>query len=149
MWATRPIRDYVLYAGLWHKWSMFAPSPYSLNYDLRANVEFKDGSKKEWVWPRMEELSMWKRLSKERFRKWRELMFTDNYSHIWRYNARFVARQYYNDPLNPPVKVTLTRCWNSIPPPVPGRDRQRRPKKFVANASYVLGTFKITEKDLQ
>jgi hypothetical protein len=147
--VAAPAQRYVIFAGLWHTWSMFAPSPYKLNYDMRARVEFKDGSTREWIWPRMEELSLWERIPKERFRKWRELMFNESYAGTWHNSARFVARQVQSLPSNPPVKVTLTRWWRPVPPPNLKRDYQPRPTDNRATHSYCIGTYAITAKDLQ
>ena len=147
--ATAPVAKYVVFAGLWHRWSMFAPSPYTLNYDMRAQVRFADGSLKEWIWPRMEELSIWERMPKERFRKWRELMFSDHFAGSWVYNARFIARQVYSNPANPPVNVTLTRFWSPIAAPDLKRDYQPRPKRAEATKFYRIGTYPISRKDLE
>src|SRR5215212_6279761 len=67
-----PFERYIVYMGLWHIWGMFAPAPLNINFDVRAEVRYQDGSKAEWVAPRMEELSIWQRAPKERYRKWRE-----------------------------------------------------------------------------
>jgi hypothetical protein len=147
--VTNPVRPYILFAGLWHNWSMFAPSPYTLNFDMRAHVEFKDGSAKDWNWPRMEKLSFWKRIPKERFRKWRELMFNDAFAASWIHNARFVARQMNTDRNNPPIKVTLTRFWSPIAPPNMKQDFQPMPKQFNATQSHCIGAYLISAKDLQ
>ncbi|HUS35955.1 MAG TPA: hypothetical protein VM680_11445 [Verrucomicrobiae bacterium] len=147
--TTAPFARYVLFTGLWHRWSMFAPSPYTLNYDMRAQIEFQDGSSKQWIWPRMEEFSLWKRIPKERFRKWRELMFNDSFAGSWRHNAKFIARQVNSNPANPPVKVTLTRFWSPIAPPIAKRDYQPRPKTVTATKSFSIGTYLIAPTDLQ
>lgn len=147
--TTAPVARYVLFAGLWHRWSMFAPSPYTLNYDMRARIEFRDGSFKEWIWPRMEELSLWQRIPKERFRKWRELMFNDTFAASWRHNAKFIAREVNPDPANPPIKVTLTRFWSPIPSPNPKRDYQPRAKTATATKSFKIGAYPISPNDLE
>jgi hypothetical protein len=147
--VTRPVRSYVIFAGLWHNWSMFAPSPYTLNYDMRARVEFKDGTSKDWIWPRVNEMSILKRIPKERFRKWRELMFNDDFAASWIHNAKFVARQLNTTASNPPVKVTLTRFWRPVPPPNLKQDYQPFPKDFSPTHSFCIGTYPIAPKDLQ
>ena len=147
--VTTQVRPYVLFAGFWHNWSMFAPSPYTLNFDMRAHVEFKDGSARDWVWPRMEQLPFWQRMPKERFRKWRELMFNDNFAGSWVHNARFIARQMKAGEMNPPVKVTLTRFWSSVAPPNLNQDYQPLPKQFKPTYSHCIGVYPISAKDLQ
>jgi hypothetical protein len=147
--ARAPVARYVLFTGLWHRWSMFAPSLYKVNYDMRARVEFKDGSVKEWIWPRMEELSVWQRIPKERFRKWRELMFKDTLMATWRSNAKFIARQMNSNSANPPVKVTLVRFWSPIAPPNLKVDYQPLPKKMPPTKSRSIGAYPISARDLE
>lgn len=128
---------------------MFAPSPYRLNYDLRARVKFKDGTERVWIAPRMEELPWWKRIAKERHRKWRELMFTDYVPMAWKPAARYVARQLNTNLRNPPVQVSLTRFWSPVEPPVPGRDYQPWPRAMIRDKSYTYLVCDIREADLR
>lgn len=149
MLMVRPVAKYVLFTGLWHSWKMFAPSPYTLQYDVHARVTYKDGSQIDWVAPRMEELTIWKQMTKERFRKWRELMFTDSCQASYLPTARYVARRYHRNPRNPPVEVRLIRYWAAIQPPIPGQDYQPIPRNIIRNKSYTYSVSKISEADLR
>ena len=130
---AQPLAKYVLFTGLWHSWKMFAPSPYTLQYDLHARIKYRDGSQMDWVAPRMEELSVRRQMSKERFRKWRELMFTDSCKASYAPAARYLARRYDRDPRNPPVEVRLIRFWAAVRPPIPGQDYQPIQREIVRN----------------
>jgi hypothetical protein len=146
---ARPFERYVVYMGLWHIWGMFAPAPLNLNVDVRATVKYKDGSTNVWIAPRMEELPIWQRASKERYRKWRERIRSEEYTVIWDDTSRWIARQMNNQPNNPPVEVRLTRWWTEIPRPNMKRDYQPRAMKVDFINSLTYSVCPITPKDLQ
>jgi hypothetical protein len=146
---ARPFEKYVVYMGLWHIWGMFAPAPLNINFDVRATVKYQDGSTAEWIAPRMEELPIWQRASKERFRKWRERIRSEEYSMIWNDTARWIARQMNTKPNNLPVQVTMTRWWVDIPPPILNRDYQPPVKRANWVNSFTYSVCAITPKDLQ
>jgi hypothetical protein len=137
---------YVIYWGLWHSWDMFSPDPLSLNFNLKADITFADGSKRTWEFPRMEQLGYWKKFEMERYRKWRERVRQDAYSVIWDDTCRWIARR-YKDKTNPPVRVVLTREWGQIPPPAPG-DYQPIPKSYVLPFNYAFKTYEVKPEDL-
>lgn len=144
----RPIEKYVVYTGLWHIWGMFAPMPLTTHFDVRAQVKYQDGSTAEWIAPRMEELSVWERVPKERFRKWRERIRSDDYAQIWDVTAQYIARVMNKNPKNPPVEVQLTRYWVEIPPPIRGQDYQPMPKGFNPVNKFIYATVQISPGDL-
>ena len=146
---AQPTEKYMMFSGLWHIWGMFAPKPLDLNFDVRAMVKYQDGSTAEWIAPRMEELSIAQRFSKERFRKWRERIRSEDHRMVWDDTSRWIARQMNRNPKNPPVEVQLTRWWVEIPPPDLTRDYQPQPKKVVWNKSFTYSKTAITPKDLQ
>ncbi len=146
---VRPLEKYGIYTGLWHTWGMFAPFPLTIHFDIRAEVKYEDGTTAEWIAPRMEELSIWERAPKERFRKWRERIRTDDNMVIWDDTARFVARQLNNNPTNLPVEVKLTRHWIETPPPNLKQDYQPMPKSFATIHSYTYAVVPISPKDLR
>src|SRR5438874_1355626 len=130
-YMAHPYEKYILFTGLSHVWGMFAPKPLDINFDVRATVKYKDGSSAEWIAPRMEELSVAQRFTKERFRKWRERIRADDHRMVWDDTSRWIARQMNHDPQNPPVQVQLTRWWVDIPPPDLKQDYQPQPKTVV------------------
>jgi hypothetical protein len=143
----KPLIPAVNYLGLWHSWSMFAPTPLKIHFDVRAQVKYQDGTEAEWIAPRMQELSLWERANKERYRKWRERIRLDEYKTVSKETANFIARQMYKNPGNPPVVVKLTRYWVDLPPPVKG-DYQPMPKSYTTKNSFTYATIPISVKDL-
>ena len=115
-YLARPFERYVLYTGLWHIWGMFAPKPLDVNFDIRATVKYADGSTAEWICPRIEEMSQWQRMCKERYRKWRERIRADEFRNIWDDSAHWIARQMNTKPENPPVEA------KGLPSPMPSRN---------------------------
>lgn len=144
----KPVADYMVYLGLWHSWAMFAPKAMDSNFDVRAQVKYQDGSTAEWIAPRMQELGLWERVPKERYRKWRERIRATKYSYIWDDTARWVARQMNTKPNNPPVEVKLTRYWAPVPEPNLRRDYQPLLKEVVYTNSTTYAVTPIKPKDL-
>lgn len=112
------IRPYMLWSELFQAWDMFAPNPLGLNSYLDAVVKFRDGKSSTWSFPRMENLPIAERYSKERYRKFAEYVRLDKDSLLWPDCARYIARL-NNNPTNPPVEVSLVRNWSDIPPEAP------------------------------
>jgi hypothetical protein len=148
-YMARPFEKYIVYMGLWHIWGMFAPKPLDMNFDVRATIKYQDGSTAEWIAPRMEELPHSQRVPKERFRKWRERIRSEEYMMIWDDTARWIARQNYPNPQNPPVEVKMTRWWTPIPEPNRKQDYQPPIKSVTFKKSFTYGTYPIKPKDLQ
>ena len=145
---TRPLEPYVIWTGLWHSWDMFAPDPLSLNFNVFAEVGFRDGSLKVWELPRMEKFGLWEKFQKERHRKWRERVRLDAYQVIWADTCRWIARQ-HNNPSNPPVSVSLTRQWSPIPKPIPGQDYQPIPDGYALTNQYLFYYHEVEPRDLK
>jgi hypothetical protein len=146
---ARPFQDYVVFTGLWHIWGMFAPNPLNINFDVRAQVKYRDGSVAEWHAPRMEEFSVWQRAPKERFRKWRERIRSPEYAMVLDDTAQYIARQCDTKPGNPPVEVKLTRYWLYVPPPAGKADFQPVPNSYNLTNSFTFATRKINPERLQ
>lgn len=142
------MEKYVVWTGLWHSWDMFSPDPLSLNFNVVAEITFKDGTIKQWELPRMEKLGIWERFQKERFRKWRERVRLDAYQVIWPDTCRWIARN-HNNPGNPPTFVSLTRQWGTIPPPIPGKDYQPIPGGYDMPQKYLFYVHPVAAQDLQ
>lgn len=108
---------YMRLLGVWASWDMFAPNPRSIRVRMDAIVTLRDGTQKTWTFPQMEQLSLFDRIRKERYRKWaHDNIRLDTETLAWEPTARYVARQ-FNDPKNPPVAVQLHRHWSDILPP--------------------------------
>ncbi len=110
------VRPYMLWAGLFQAWDMFAPEPSKLNLYVEARITFRDGQTRVWKFPRMQELGFVERYIKERYRKFAtERLRVDENAALWPDAARYIARV-NNNPANPPVVVELERSWFEIPP---------------------------------
>jgi hypothetical protein len=144
--AQASIRPVLFYTGLWQNWDMFSPNPLSTNFDVEAEITFKDGSKKIWIFPKMERLGFLERYQKERYRKFREYVRMESHKVIWHDVSRWIARQ-FNDPENPPTNLSLIRYWTPIPAPSEHDYQPIIPIKKHTN-QYIYFSTKITPEDL-
>ncbi|HLZ71117.1 MAG TPA: hypothetical protein VKV26_14540 [Dehalococcoidia bacterium] len=146
--AVQGVSDrYINFAGIWQSWGMFAPEPANLNLYIHAQIRYSDGSKRDWSFPRMDQLDFVTRYRLERFRKYEEYAHLDAYAAIWPDLARWVARQNVGNPANPPVLVTLIRSWWEVPPPPANGDISHDPPH--AWSSYQFFQQPISRSDLQ
>ncbi len=86
------VRPYFVWAGLFQSWDTFAPAPWSANSYVEAIIVYRDGSRKIWSFPRMEQLSVRDRYFKERYRKFAENLQNDKNDALWPDVARYIAR---------------------------------------------------------
>ncbi len=107
------VRPYMLWSGLFQAWDTFAPSPKLVNTYMEANVIGRDGRIQVWKFPRMEQLSLLQRYSKERYRKFTENIADNKNSGLLPAVARHLARS-FNNPANPPEIVMLIQHWSDI-----------------------------------
>jgi hypothetical protein len=126
------VRPYFLWVGLFQSWDTFSPSPKTVNSYVAAIVLYRDGNTKNWQFPRMEQLSLWERYHKERYRKFSENLQTDMYAALWPDAARFIARQNNTGP-SAVSQVFLVRYWSNI---VPRSDGSYVPSAFDAHLFY-------------
>jgi hypothetical protein len=120
-WPRSLVREitsgYMYFCGVWQEWDMFAPGPRRMRIRMDATVTLRDGTRKTWTFPQMDQMTVWDRLRKERYRKWaHDGVRFDSSSYVWEPTARYIARQ-FADPDNPPVAVQLHRHWADIPAP--------------------------------
>lgn len=120
-------RSYMTWSGLWQSWGMFAPEPSRLNVYLSAQITYRDGTQRTWSFPRMNQLDLFSRYYKERYRKFEEYAHLDTFDGLWPDMAVWIARTNDPDPDNPPVRVALTRNWWIVPPPPPNGDISQDP----------------------
>jgi hypothetical protein len=123
--VRRVVRPYMLWSGLFQAWNMFAPLPSSQNEYLQGIVITHDGHIHTWPFPRMEQLGLATRYSKERYRKFVENVTQGQNAPIWPDVAKHLASFYNNDPNNSPEIVMLVRYFSAIDPQTqkPGPER--------------------------
>jgi hypothetical protein len=94
---------------------MFSPQPKFVNTYLEAIVLYNDGNTRIFRFPRMEQLSLTQRYSKERYRKFSETLIQDANSPLWPDVAKRIARLNNTGPA--PLKmVMLVKYWSPINP---------------------------------
>lgn len=139
------VRPYILWAGLFQGWNMFAPEPMKVNGYVEALITYNDGEIHKWKFPRMEELGYTQRYFKERYRKFaNEYVRMDSFAAIRPDVARRIARLNNHDPSNPPAVVLLVWYSSQIAPP--GPDGSYRSTPLRAN---VLFTYFVKPGDLE
>jgi hypothetical protein len=136
------VRPYLLWSGLFQSWDMFAPSPKTLNGYVEAVVIYKDGSIRNWAFPRMEHLTARDRYSADRYRKFVENLKEDRSLALWPDAARHIA-WLNNNRSSPPEMVILVRHWSEI---VPRFNAAYQPEPWHAEIFY---EYKVQPADLQ
>lgn len=114
---TSPTKFYLLFSGFWQYWDMFSPNPASTDFYGTAKITYKDGTVKDYQYPRMYSLGLAEKYVSERYRKFYERAHPEAYQWIWPTFAQRIALKNFKDPANPPVKVVLTRHWLKIEQP--------------------------------
>lgn len=114
-WCRKLVRPYFLWAGLFQSWDMFAPVPKGANTYIEATLVYKDGSRKIWTFPRMEQMSLTERFYKERYRKFAEYLQNEETDELLPDAARYIARLNSN-PRNPVKTVILVQKVSFIVP---------------------------------
>jgi hypothetical protein len=136
------IRPYFLWSGLFQSWDMFAPIPASANSYVEATIIYKDGTRKTWTFPRMEELSRKDRYIEERYRKFEENVQNSANDAMWPDVARRIARA-NNSPDKPVKTILLIQKWSPI---VAGADGSYEPQPWE---QHVLFGYGVRPEDLQ
>lgn len=138
------IRPYMLWSGLFQGWDMFAPTPPNINSYIQAAVIYKDGRTQIWKFPRMEQLGLFERYYRERYRKFEENLRQDSNSALWPDVARHIAWLNNNDVSNPPAIVVLARYWSEIPPPAANVQYRRGEVR-----GHIFFEYNVKPEDLQ
>jgi hypothetical protein len=117
----KQVARYAQRTGLFQSWDMFAPNPKNDNIYVDAEITFRDGQKRVWTFPQMNELGYTERYFKERYRKFaNERLHLATNAVLLPDAARYIARLNANAS-NPPQSVKLVYHWSVIPPPpLPG-----------------------------
>jgi hypothetical protein len=114
----RPVDAYLSFFSIYQDWMMFAKNPSRMNVYISADVEFDDGTKDTYVFPRPTELSLIdKYVYGERYRKIvSEAIRRDDHMFMWEDTAKFAMRKLKDKNFAKiPLKVHLIRHWNETP----------------------------------
>jgi hypothetical protein len=120
---------YMRWSGLFQSWDMFAPEPQSVDSYMKAVVITRDHHIKVWAFPRMEELSLFEKFRKERYRKFAEVLPQPQFAPLWPDVASHVAR-FFNNPADPPEKIMLIQFQSEIRPDSREPESTARPNVF-------------------
>jgi len=94
--------------GLVQDWAVFSPNPRSQSIDVRARLEFDDGTIEFWDVPEFEPTIG--AFRQYRWHKWQERLRLDDEAVHWEPTAEWIADQRAVDGVQP-VRVTLIRRW--------------------------------------
>lgn len=114
----RPVDAYLSFFSIYQDWLMFAPNPTRLNVYITAEVEFEDGTKDVFAFPKPSEMNIFQKyVNGERYRKIvSEAIRNDSHSWMWPDTARFALRKLREKHFNKiPLKVHLSRHWSETP----------------------------------
>jgi hypothetical protein len=117
-----PVMKYMYATGVRQWWGMFTVGGSAINYHLEAEIFFQDGSKKVWILPRMDELSVLERTQQMMHGTWKAYILS--HKEAWQETANYIARLHNDDPANPPQRVDLMKHWAPTLPPAPYRPVQ-------------------------
>jgi hypothetical protein len=126
-----PVKAYLFATGAWQYWDMFSPNPTQTDYYASAEVEYKDGTRKPFYYPRVADYPIAAKYTKERYRKFFERVRLADNKWLWPYFAQRIALLSVQNPENPPVRVRLTSHWKSISPP-----GVEQPKEYSSSMFY-------------
>lgn len=105
---------YLYPTGFWQYWDMFAPDPAQTDAWCDAEVTFLDGTTKRFEYPRMKTLSIGEKYLQERYRKFYERVNMEETPFFWPPFGQAIAFKTATDPNSPPVKVRITRHFQSV-----------------------------------
>lgn len=105
-------RPYLLLTGTSQWWDLFAPNPLARDVEICAQITYKDGTTRDWWYPRVSKLGYIQGYRQDRWRKLIENVSSDDASLYWPALASYAAR------VNPgpgPVRVRLVRATRLVP----------------------------------
>lgn len=114
----RPIDFYLSYFSNYQNWKMPTTDPTRLNLFITAEVEFIDGTKDFYHFPRSRELGLIDELSYgERYdHLMTNILYREDYDFLWKDTAKFVLRKLRTKNFHKlPMKVHLVKNWNLTP----------------------------------
>ena len=103
------------WSGLFQAWDTFAPNPPRINSYVKALVITRQRQAFVFEFPKMQQLTFIQRYSKERYRKFEEVLPQQNNAALWPDAARHLAWR-YDSAADHPDKVDLIRFVSKIKP---------------------------------
>jgi hypothetical protein len=115
----KKIDPYLSFFTLYQSWNMYSPNPSRTNVYLTAKVEFDDGSKDIYEFPRVDRMNIIEKYAYgERMRVMTESIRVDKNQFLWRDASKFALRKLReNNYTKIPIRVDLYRHWNTSPHP--------------------------------
>jgi predicted DNA-binding transcriptional regulator YafY len=86
------IRPYFIWSGLFQSWDMFAPIPKMANTYIEAVIVYRNGSRKNWTLPQIEQLGLRDKYLEEHYRKFADNLQQDENEPLLADAARRIAR---------------------------------------------------------
>ena len=125
-------------------WRMFCPNPRAYSLHPYAIITFRDGSTAYYEFPRIEKMSQWDGMLRERVRKhYDDIMPWFEFRMFRPYIASHVAQALF-DPGNPPIQVSLNFNRGDIPAMPNLRPRSALVREGVRENFYV---YKVRPED--
>jgi hypothetical protein len=94
--------------GLVQDWGVFSPNPRSQSLDVRAHLEYDDGTTKIWDVPEFD--AGFGAYRAYRWHKWQERIRLDNREIHWEPTAAWIAERNDRDGVEP-ARIILIRRW--------------------------------------
>lgn len=94
--------------GLQQDWGVFSPNPRDHSLDVRARIEYADGTIEFWDLPEYDPILGAYR--QYRWQKWQERVRNDESALLWEPTARWIAENKTSGRL-PPTRIVLIRRW--------------------------------------
>lgn len=103
-----PLWEPAVVTGLEQDWAVFSPNPRNQSVDVRARIEFDDGTTEFWDVPEFGPGIG--ALRQYRWNKWQERIRLDDSEVDWQPTAEWIADQHLRNSVRPP-QITLIRRW--------------------------------------
>lgn len=133
-----PVAHYLVPIGLDQAWGMFAPNPVQHTNNLEALSIDNNGIQRVFVFPRMDDFSLWKAIPRVRHSKYASNAAGENNKAIREYAVRHALRQLKLPADAFPVTVHLYYQVTETPPlGGPPRDPMKPP------VTTALGTYRF------
>ena len=105
--------------GLQQDWGVFSPNPRDQSLDVRARIEYADGTVEFWDLPELDPIVGAYR--QYRWQKWQERVREDGSHQLWEPTVRWIVDNHTSDG-RVPERVVLIRRWiDHLPPTAEGK----------------------------